>query len=360
MVKIFSVFLVMLLTSCVGVNKPTWLGLFRHVGEGRFLVQADMPFFSMLFNNGGAVNIDVGGFSYFYAEINRSGKVVNYQPFEGAVHLDGGSPLLGYQSDSHIIRRSYYKKGQSQHFQLPDDGKLAAWFGADMPPAILLIYSEIRSQSLGLNAGVLIGEVDWEQGGDNRQALLAVEPSIYELVPGRDYQQFLQEMAKQESACAPSSQHADRAASDCLVSRQLPVIYAIKARQVIHLDKSVLKDQEGIKTLSSRLAMQNKFSILAGGQLVDAVFTRYEAAQEETLPLIWHCDGPDSCYPSGTDKDNGETLVYAVLAGSASELLGFLQSKIPFSLSGSKSKSPSPLLPNMLQRTAPSHLQDNG
>lgn len=341
-----------MLAGCASTNLTGFLDSFRHSGSGQYTdTDHAIPFISMLFDNGGVVNIDVGELPFVYAKLNEDGELESVRPLEGGVRLDDGQLLQGYHSDSYVIRRSYSKKGSSGTVVMPDKpDALDAWLSPDMPPAILFLYQQDQSGGIKLENAAQFLSGGANMASHHIQALLAVDPSIYELVPGSDYRRFLQQMATRSKRCDNKGDERSLATVPCLPNHQLPVIFAIKAKRVIHLSQEMLNHAFGGKAdlpLIPVDASKTSLEIDANRQRVTALFTHYEDAHEQDIPLQWRCDQEHHCYPSGIAADNDETLVYAVFATSAMRFARYLDAKVPFTLNSSPAlltpSAPAPL-----------------
>jgi hypothetical protein len=329
--------IILLLAGCASTDLSDFLGAFRHAGSGQYVdADAAIPFISMLFDNGGIVNIDAGELPFVYASLNKQGELESVRPLEGGVRLDDGQLAAGYHSDSYIIRRSYTKKGITGPVVMPDKpDALSAWLSPDMPPAILFLYQQDQSGGIKLESAAHFFSSGANAASHHVQALLAIEPSTYELVPGSDYRRFLQQMTKRSERCDSKGDERSLATVRCLPNHQLPVIFAIKAKRVIHLSQEMLNHAFTGKVDVPLMPFDESKSSLeidANHQRISALFTHYEAAHEQNLPLQWRCDSAHHCYPSGIDEDNDETLVYAVFATSAMRFGQYLDAKIPYSL----------------------------
>jgi hypothetical protein len=124
---------------------------------------------------------------------------------------------------------------------------LSAWLSPDMPPAILFLYQQDQSGGIKLENAAQFLSGGANMASHHIQALLAVDPAIYELVPGSDYRRFLQQMAKRSERCDKKGDERSLATVPCLPNHQLPVIFAIKAKRVIHLSQEMLNHAFGGK-----------------------------------------------------------------------------------------------------------------
>ncbi|WP_287880926.1 hypothetical protein [Aquitalea sp.] len=336
-----------MLVGCASANLTGFLGSFRHAGSGQYTdTDQAIPFISMLFDNGGVVNIDVGELPFVYAKLNQDGELESVRPLEGGVRLDDGQLLQGYHSDSYVIRRSYSKTDSQGPVVMPDKpDALAAWLSPDMPPAILFLYQQDQSGGIKLENAAQFLSGGANMASHHMQALLAVETAIYELVPGSDYRRFLQQMATRSKRCDNKGDERSLATVPCLPNHQLPVIFAIKAKRVVHLSQEMLNHAFGGKAdlpLIPIDASKTSLGIDANRQRITALFTHYEDAHEQDLRLQWRCDLDHHCYPSGIAADNDETLVYAVFATSAMRFARYLDAKVPFTLPSSSALLTSP------------------
>jgi hypothetical protein len=83
-----------MLAGCASANLTGFLDSFRHAGSGQYTdTDHAIPFISMLFDNGGVVNIDVGELPFVYAKLNQDGELESVRPLEGGVRLDDGQLL---------------------------------------------------------------------------------------------------------------------------------------------------------------------------------------------------------------------------------------------------------------------------